>query len=87
MRKKPVLRGEIKRAQVAAERWSVGSTIGSNPEDFKKLGKSQPKDAQQKKLEHIMNMHKDGLNYAQIGKVYRLDRSNVRKLIIKELAK
>lgn len=67
--------------------WSF--PIGLHPDSAEELERRKSRkplgpELEEKRRQHMIEMHAEGASYALIGKLYRLDRSLVRKIIIQK---
>lgn len=74
-------------AWLAGKVWSFPSGLHPDSEDEltrRKSRKPLGPELEEKRRQHMIEMHAEGVSYALIAKLYRLDRSLVRKIIIQK---
>lgn len=75
------------------EKWLSGKVwsfpVGLHPDSAEELERRKSRkplgpELEEKRRQHMIEMHAEGASYSLIGKLYRLDRSLVRKIIIQK---
>ena len=72
-------------AWLASKRWVFPYTLHPDSAEEtarRKAFKPLSAELEEARRQHMLNLHQEGASYALIGRLYRLDRSLVRKIII-----